>query len=299
MKKKIVFGSMLLLSVIIVMCGLLALSYVYTCGCTYHGGVLTYICGIPNWWTIGLVLTIVGGIGTVVFTGFVVKLTAGEPCPKHSKTLILTLLAVLVLLYLPLVISIIFSGYDLLEMTMSRIGWQGGGMFYLISIATLGMLIFLYQLFVYIYCFRKSNKFVGVTLLAVVAVAGRLLNIIGGFTPYRVDSPEWMLNMHDYVVMVAYILNLVVLTYLVLEFIIQNKNYRIAVGVTYAMIMAGLLTIFFTLGTRVVFQLTMTTGFIITMLLILVSAYRMHTRQEITKSKLGKTTIAESNQNEK
>ena len=182
--------------------------------------------------------------------------------------------------FVTLIIAYILSPYDLMNYSLSRIGWRVGwyadGMVYLGFFVALSNITIVYAILVFIMQLGRKNL-----ILAIVGITGRLFSAAGGLTPYRLIDPAWMINLHVILVYIGIFINSCVMMWIVIQFCayhLKSGSHRIIAAAAWLLVIIFLVTLFFTIGGVAVFQLSMAASFAVVLLCVNWKMYLTNSR---------------------
>jgi len=185
--------------------------------------------------------------------------------------------------YLPF---LVFLGarYDILNDSLSRIGWQLGGFRFLVTyiLYTVPFMIFQFATF-QIMSDRKTK------LLKALILAGGMLIAVGALFPVKESSPRYSHFLHSLLCQIGSGLTIIAVTYMFVLFCKRNKQNVKAAAIIYAHLLIIVAAAYLLLHTAALFEAGASLLFLLAMHFMNSASYKDKGTRQIEKAKKANT----------
>jgi len=178
--------------------------------------------------------------------------------------------AYLVVIYVPFVITLMLSGQNVWRLSLSRIAWQHGGLYWMVLFGVLTLPFMLYLILFYLRVDRSRTKSILVTVL----LLGGAALFIGMLLPERTN--DLVGRIHFYLEDISTVVVMLAVTGMVAQYclsgsVCQNARQRvrrILLGIGYGLFAVTAAAIFLIRGTSAMYEMGLSLGAMITLTLI-------------------------------
>jgi len=181
---------------------------------------------------------------------------------KYIKRRLNVMLAFLITAYLPFLLVITLR-FDIINDSLSRIGWQLGGLGYLFVYVLYTVPFMVYQIYTFLTISAENNR-----LLKLLIVIGGMLIAMGAVFPVKETSPHFSHMLHSYLCQIGAVLTIITATYMVALYCKKNTSRIRVTAIAYAILLAITAVAFVYLYTAALFEAGASLLFLIAMYLL-------------------------------
>ncbi|MCL2695396.1 MAG: hypothetical protein FWE69_03610 [Clostridiales bacterium] len=187
---------------------------------------------------------------------------------EKIKSRLNMILAFLIMAYLPFIIALSLR-YDILNVSLSRIGWQLGGLGFLLAYVLYTVPLMIFQISTFL---RISGA--KIRLLKAFISIGGILITTGAILPIRETSPQYCHLMHTCLCLLGSVMAIITISYMVALYCKANKCRARRTAILYVGVLAAVGTAFCFLYTAALFEAGASLLFLITMYLLNTTLHR-------------------------
>ena len=158
------------------------------------------------------------------------------------------IMAFLGVVYLPFLVFL-SSQYDILNDSLSRIGWQLGGLKFLLVYVVYTVPVMIYQIFTFHIMADKKTK-----LLKALVFTGGMLITVGAIFPVKETSPQYSHFLHSLLCQLGSGVTIIAITYMVVLFCKRNRQNVKAAAILYAQLLTIVAIAYLLLNTAALFE---------------------------------------------
>jgi len=170
--------------------------------------------------------------------------------------------------YLPFLVFL-GSRYDILNDSLSRIGWQLGGLKFLLLYIVYTVPFMIYQISTFQIMSDKKTKL----LQALIFVSGILITV-GAIFPVKESSPPYSHFLHSLLCQIGSGLSIIAVTYMVVLFCKRNRRNVKAAAILYAQLLTIVAIGYLLLNTAALFEAGASLLFLIAVHLMNAASYK-------------------------